>query len=369
MINETPVRTSKNFGINEYTKPIVFPNTIKYNGKISIDLDNVSQKEIKKINDIKYGIGGKVRDFYQANINQMFSFYNYEDNAKLTIKNEIEKDNTLCDYINIETKKNTSMIGTIFYSSKTQCDHFGYLNISLNEGSNLDLVMITDIGDDSNSYLTIQANTKDNANLKIIFVDFSGNTSVNSLYTDINGKNANADLDILYFGKKEGNLDYNVLNEVYGEKCKTSINAIGALQGNANKDFKGTINLIKGCIGSFGCENETCMLLSNTAKAKSLPMLLCTEENIEGGEHSSSVGKVDEKTIFYIMTRGLTEKEATKLAIRASLSTITDIIIFKNIKIKPNVFIIHFHQASHLFFVEYILIFLHLLFYQLLCLN
>ena len=41
------------------------------------------------------------------------------------------------------------------------------------------------------------------------------------------------------------------------------------------------------------------MLLSDKAKSKALPMLLCTEEDVEGN-HSTATGKLDEKELFYI---------------------------------------------------------------------
>ena len=60
------------------------------------------------------------------------------------------------------------------------------------------------------------------------------------------------------------------------------------------------------------------MILSETAKSIALPMLLCTEEDVEGN-HSTATGKVGPKELFYIMSRGFSEKEALKLMVRAKL--------------------------------------------------
>ena len=65
------------------------------------------------------------------------------------------------------------------------------------------------------------------------------------------------------------------------------------------------------------------MLLSNTAKSMALPMLLCSEEDVEGN-HSSSAGKIDEKELFYIMSRGFEFKEAIKLMVRARFNKILE---------------------------------------------
>ena len=63
------------------------------------------------------------------------------------------------------------------------------------------------------------------------------------------------------------------------------------------------------------------MLLSDTAKSLALPMLLCSEEDVEGN-HSSSAGKIGAKELFYIMSRGFKFKEAMKLLVRAKFNKI-----------------------------------------------
>ena len=65
------------------------------------------------------------------------------------------------------------------------------------------------------------------------------------------------------------------------------------------------------------------MLLSDTAKSIALPMLLCSEEEVEGN-HSSSAGKIGEKELFYIMSRGLSHKEAIKLIVKAKFYSLIE---------------------------------------------
>ena len=63
-------------------------------------------------------------------------------------------------------------------------------------------------------------------------------------------------------------------------------------------------------------------------------MLLCSEEDVEGA-HSSSAGKVGEKELFYIMSRGFNLKEAQKLLVRANFNKILDNI--KNDELKEKI--------------------------------
>ena len=76
------------------------------------------------------------------------------------------------------------------------------------------------------------------------------------------------------------------------------------------------------------------MLLSDTAKSLALPMLLCSEEDVEGN-HSTATGKIGEKELFYIMSRGIEFKEAMKLMVRARFNKILDNI--KNDEIKNEI--------------------------------
>ncbi len=126
----------------------------------------------------------------------------------------------------------------------------------------------------------------------------------------------------------------NYIAEVRGQKNVVNIDVQGALSENAKKHFKGTIDFKQGCKKSVGDENESCMLLSDTAKSISLPMLLCSEEDVEGN-HSSSAGKIDEKELFYVMTRGFSQKDAMKLMVKAKFNKILENI--PNQKLKEDI--------------------------------
>ena len=73
------------------------------------------------------------------------------------------------------------------------------------------------------------------------------------------------------------------------------------------------------------------MLLSDNAKSIALPMLLCSEDDVEGN-HSTASGKVDNQVLFYIMSRGLSYKEAVKLLVKSNFVTIIDRITDNDLK-------------------------------------
>jgi Fe-S cluster assembly protein SufB len=55
-------------------------------------------------------------------------------------------------------------------------------------------------------------------------------------------------------------------------------------------------------------------MLSPDVRNLSAPVMLCGEENVEG-DHALSSGRLDEKILFYLMSRGLSEEDATTMVV------------------------------------------------------
>ena len=149
------------------------------------------------------------------------------------------------------------------------------------------------------------------------------------------GNGAKNDLKTIYLGTENQVKDINYIAHTRGEKTEIDIDVQGALKDFSKKNFKGTIDFKKGCKNAKGNENEYCMMLSDTAKSIALPMLLCTEDNVEGN-HSTSSGKVEPEILFYIMSRGISYKEAIKLITRARFGNIIERI--QNEELKQEIF-------------------------------
>ena len=99
----------------------------------------------------------------------------------------------------------------------------------------------------------------------------------------------------------------------------------GTVKDDATKTYRGTIDFKNGCAGSKGNEMEETLLLSPTAVNKSLPVILCDEEDVEG-EHGSTIGRISQDILFYMQTRGISKSEAEKLITRAKVQAVADLI-------------------------------------------
>lgn len=137
-------------------------------------------------------------------------------------------------------------------------------------------------------------------------------------HCELIGDGSSFSSDIGYLCRGENRININLTVEHTGKNTECRIDASGALTDSAKKNFCGTIDFKKGCSGSHGAENETVLLLGDGAENKTLPVILCAEENVEG-THGATVGELDEPTLFYFESRGISREEAERMMARAAI--------------------------------------------------
>ena len=158
---------------------------------------------------------------------------------------------------------------------------------------------------------------------------------MHNLKSNLIGNNSKFYFDAIYFGKNKDKLNLNYHIEISGKECDAKMNVLGVLDNYSQKNFVGTIDFLKGSQKSVGEENEYAILLSDKAKSKSTPILLCTEKDVDG-KHGSACGKFDEDLLYYIKSRGISETDAKKILVKAKLNKLTSSI--ESDKIKDEIF-------------------------------
>ena len=335
-LNETPVRTSRNFNINNIKlENIDLPNKIKKFQNVIINKE--SQKDIISDNiddfEIKYGLG--IEKYIKENSNSKIKLNVITKTTKdILIEYKLDSDNiNLLENIEIVLDENTKSNIIIKYDSdkEVKAFHAGIIKVFAKPNSASNITIVNLLNQNSNNFISIDNEIKENADVKYTIIDFGGQNSITNYYSDLIGDNSNNIINSIYLGTNKQLFDLNYIAELRGKKTNVNIEVQGALKDEAKKHFKGTIDFKRGSKKAKGNENENCMLLSNSARSLALPMLLCSEEDVEGN-HSTSSGKAGEKELFYIMSRGFSEKEALKLLVRAKFNSILETI--KNVELK-----------------------------------
>lgn len=111
----------------------------------------------------------------------------------------------------------------------------------------------------------------------------------------------------------------------FGRNTTSEIDASGALKDSARKVFRGTIDFKIGSAGSVGTEKETVLMLGENAVNKTVPLILCAEENVEGN-HGATIGEMDDETAFYFESHGIDRETAETLLSRAAIERLARLV-------------------------------------------
>lgn len=244
----------------------------------------------------------------------------------VTIDFELNDDNpALIDFIHVKAEEGSLADIIVTYHSKGNGSffHAGFAYVEAASGSHVRLIKAQMLGDTDihldNNAINVQAEGQGD----VIFCELGGGQTVSGCNVELAGTKSRSDFQSIYIGDKERKLDLNYRIELRGKETQGHILVRGALADQSKKCLKSNLDFIKGAAASRGSEEETVLTLSEKAVNLSVPLLLCGEDNVEGS-HATSSGKPSPSKLFYLMSRGLSEKEAKRLLVEASFTPVLD---------------------------------------------
>lgn len=158
----------------------------------------------------------------------------------------------------------------------------------------------------------------DDARVTVRHVVLGGSFTATGLAADLRGDRSRIDIDTSYLGSGCDERDFNYIVRHRGKKTECNLDANGVLTGTSKKILRGTIDLMHGAKGAQGNERETVLLANKGVDNKTVPMILCDEDDV-AGNHGATIGHVRPEQLFYMGCRGLSEKQAEELFISAKL--------------------------------------------------
>ena len=208
---------------------------------------------------------------------------------------------------------------TVVYRQEGQ----GRIDVKVAEGGSLKLTVVQLLPTDKRHASQVAVELARGARLEAVAVEAGAARSVSKMEVFLQGDESRADVHVLYFGDEARQLDMNYVLVQEGRQTEANLNVYGALLGQADKIFRGTLDFRHGSKDSKGYEKEQVMVLSGQVRNRSVPLMLSGEDAVEG-HHAVSIGKMDENKLFYLMSRGLDMAEARRLVVEAAFNPVLD---------------------------------------------
>ena len=143
-----------------------------------------------------------------------------------------------------------------------------------------------------------------------------GKTVALGFACDLVGERARVDLGCRYHAAGTEVLDVNEVVRQRGRSTRSELSYNGVLEDAAKKSLRTTIDLVHGAKGAQGNEAETVLVLGDDVVNKTLPTILCDEDDV-AGNHGATIGSVSPEQLAFLASRGLSREDAERLFVQA----------------------------------------------------
>lgn len=159
------------------------------------------------------------------------------------------------------------------------------------------------------------------ATLDTLNVSLGATTTRVDLNARLLGPGANSDMLGLYFGDEDQHFDHNTSQDHVAPSARSNLLYKGALDGESRAVFRGVIRVAKAAQGTDAYQTNRNLLLSDHARADSLPNLEIEADDVKCS-HGATVGQLDEESLFYLASRGIAREQAERLVVLGFLGEV-----------------------------------------------
>ncbi len=196
-------------------------------------------------------------------------------------------------------------------------DHNANLEVVVGDGADLTVVTLQRWDDDAKHLGQHEALVQGSGQYRHIAVTLGG--SIVRINTNVRYSGSGGDATLLgvYYADEGQHLEHRSFVDHNAPHCRSLVTYKGALQGeSAHTVWIGDVLIRADADDTDTYELNRNLVLTDGARADSVPNLEIETGEIVGAGHASSTGRFDDEQLFYLQARGIPELEARKLVVR-----------------------------------------------------
>ena len=252
---------------------------------------------------------------------------NFDDVENKTI--ELVFENTCNSAISprlfINCKKGAK--GTVILNFQGAQDNASFINVStyveVEENANLSIHKIQKNGTNAFDLQREYVNQADNSTFTMNTFPLSGRMTRNDLIINVNGNNCETFMNGAYTLKGKSHCDNHTTVDHKVAHCYSKELYKGVIDDRATNVFNGKVFVRKDAQKINAFQSNANILLSDTGTVNSKPELEIYADDVKCS-HGSTTGQLDEEAVFYLRSRGLSEKSAKELLVKAFLGEVLE---------------------------------------------
>jgi Fe-S cluster assembly protein SufD len=204
----------------------------------------------------------------------------------------------------------------------------GSAEIFVGEGADVGYVSIQKWGRHAWHLADQRARLERDSRLRLFNITLGGRFSKTRVEASLVGQGSSAELKGIYFASGEQFFDFHTLQDHQVGNTTSDLLFKGALQDKARAVYAGLIRIEKGAARSDAYQANRNLVLSEHAKATSIPMLEIDNNDVRC-THGATVGPVDPMSMFYLQSRGIPETTAKRMIVQGFFGEVLERIPFE----------------------------------------
>ena len=198
--------------------------------------------------------------------------------------------------------------------SDAQVLHDGIVEIHVGHNAKLSFVELQSWGKNVWSFTRERAQVMGDGDLDWVFGAMGTRLTKNFSDIDLIEPGAAARMSGFYFTDGNQHLDHDTQQNHFAPNTTSDLLFKGALTGQSRSVWQGMIYVAPGAVGTDGYQANKNLILNKGARADSIPGLEILADDVRC-THGATVGKIDPNHLFYLLSRGIPEKEAERLIV------------------------------------------------------
>ena len=226
------------------------------------------------------------------------------------------------NFIYVEDGADVKLIEQVCSQDEIFSDVNIVTEIFLGNGAKLDFINLNMFGNKINYHLIQRANLSAQAQLENTFISLGGNVSKIDSETKLAGEHSVVMVSGIVLGNEKQRFDHHITVNHVASNTISGLDFRVALKDSANSAYTGNLKIAVDALGCDATQKNRNLLLSDTAKAESIPELEILTNDVKKCSHGVTMGHLDEEQIYYLMSRGFSDKEAEKVIIEGFIEPI-----------------------------------------------
>jgi Fe-S cluster assembly protein SufD len=169
------------------------------------------------------------------------------------------------------------------------------------------------------------------ARIEWIVGDLHNGNSITDTKSVLKGNGSTSDSKIISVGTGNQRMSLTTQAVHFGRSTESDMITRAVMKDEATAIINGVTKIEKGATKSNGQQTEKVLMLSPKARGDANPILLIDEDDVKAG-HAASVGQVNAEQVYYLMSRGISRKDAERLIIHGFLDPVVSEIPLKGLR-------------------------------------